>query len=245
MTSESEQIAELQLPSALVRLLLTVSLLIYLTVVVIGPLSSPIGSENLTLPLGRQIRPVHEALFLGHGYRFFAPDPGPGHILEYRIVSGDSDEEVVGHFPDRDQHWPRLLYHRWFMLSETLYGQCSAIPNAVDHRQALMTLSQDIEDYRAQGELPTMRKLVRDRDERAHNYEISRKRRDELVRSVAGHLLARHAAETIELYLLERLIPRPIDVQSGVRLNDRRFLSEPRFIGRFKAEDFQSTEEAP
>ena len=245
MTQEPEPSVELQLPSAFVRSLVTVSLLIYLFVVVLGPLSNPIGSENLTLPLGRQIRPVHEAFYLGHGYRFFAPDPGPSHILEYRIELVDSDEEFVARLPDRAQHWPRLLYHRWFMLSETLYGQCSVIPDSDKHRQSLMALAQDIEAYRAQGELPTMRKLVQDRDERARDYDISRKRRDDLVKSVAEHLLAQHGGEAIELYLIERLIPRPFDVQSGIRLNDSRFLSEPRFIGRFKASDFSMPEDAP
>ena len=234
-----------QLPSAAVRIGLSVGILLYLLVVLLGPLSNPIGSENLTLPLGRQIRPVHEALYLGHGYRFFAPDPGPSHILEYRINAGEPEKEIIARFPDRNEHWPRLLYHRWFMLSETLYTQCSTLPELSAHRQTMVALSQDIDSYRQKGELRTMKKLVRDRDVRDQVYKISTARRDALLRALGEHLLSVHSGESIELYLLERLIPRPYDVQSGVRLNDPRFQSEPRFLARFTASDFESQEETP
>ena len=242
--NESEFDESQLLPSAAIRTLLTVTLLVYLAIVLLGPLSNPIGSEHLTLPLARQIRPVHQALFLGHGYRFFGPDPGPSHILEYRIRKKGSDEnEVVYRFPDRQMHWPRLLYHRWFMLSETLYRECSTLPDSNDHRQAMVTIAQQIQSYRQNGEMPSMRQLVRDRDNRVRDYKVATQRRDELLQAIASQLLKRHSGDSIDLYLIERLIPRPVDIQSGVRLTDPRFLSEPRFIGSYDSDDFKSSED--
>jgi hypothetical protein len=57
-----------------------------------------------------------EALYMVQGHRFFAPEPGPGTMIAYRIERADgSVEENI--FPRREIS-PRLMYHRHFMLSE-------------------------------------------------------------------------------------------------------------------------------
>jgi hypothetical protein len=56
---------------------------------------------------------------LNHGYRFFAPNPGPSHIFRYRLTFGDGSTHE-SQFPDRREQWPRLFYHRHLMLSENL-----------------------------------------------------------------------------------------------------------------------------
>jgi len=58
-----------------------------------------------------------ESMGLANGYRFFAPEPGPSHLVRYEVTLPDGSQEQ-GLFPDRRQHKPRLLYHRYFMLSE-------------------------------------------------------------------------------------------------------------------------------
>jgi hypothetical protein len=57
-----------------------------------------------------------EALYMVQGHRFFAPEPGPGMLVEYEVERADGSRlrEV---FPRREIR-PRLLYHRHFMLSE-------------------------------------------------------------------------------------------------------------------------------
>jgi hypothetical protein len=57
-----------------------------------------------------------EALYMVQGHRFFSPEPGPGTLVEYTIegTEGTSQTQV---FPRREIR-PRLLYHRYFMLSE-------------------------------------------------------------------------------------------------------------------------------
>jgi hypothetical protein len=68
-------------------------------------------APELTL-FGNAIRPYSQWLYMDHGYFFFAPNPGPGHLVQYQVGSETRT------FPDKAKHWPRLLYHRHFMLSE-------------------------------------------------------------------------------------------------------------------------------
>ena len=57
-----------------------------------------------------------EALFMTGGHRFFAPEPGPSALVQYRLEQADG-RVTEGIFPHRSIS-PRLLYHRYFMLSE-------------------------------------------------------------------------------------------------------------------------------
>jgi hypothetical protein len=56
---------------------------------------------------------------LNHGYHFFAPEPGASTLLEYRGTTSEG-EMKHGILPDKQQMRPRLLYHRYFMLTEYL-----------------------------------------------------------------------------------------------------------------------------
>lgn len=101
--------------SARMRLLVSAALLWHLIALLVGPLSSPPSVHGEWL---QQIyQPYLQAAYLNHGYKFFGPDPGPSHLLRYVIELPDG-ERVEGTFPDRKAHWPRLFYHRHFMLSE-------------------------------------------------------------------------------------------------------------------------------
>jgi hypothetical protein len=59
-----------------------------------------------------------DALYLNHGYSFFAPDPGPGRLVYYDIYDRQGTVIRQGKFPDWDMQWPRLWYHRHFMLAD-------------------------------------------------------------------------------------------------------------------------------
>ena len=85
------------------KLCLSIVLVVYLAIVLLGPLSNPISSQHLSLPLAKTVRPAHEALFLGHGFRFFGPDPGPSHIVRYTITTANN-QSITGKFPDRESH---------------------------------------------------------------------------------------------------------------------------------------------
>jgi len=62
-----------------------------------------------------------DTTYLNHGYGFFSPDPGASYIVRYRITQSDGGL-ITGRFPDLDEHWPRLRYHRHFMLSSHAVG---------------------------------------------------------------------------------------------------------------------------
>lgn len=68
----------------------------------------------------RLVLPYNEALFLNHGYHYFAPDPGASTIISYEIPRPE-DAPIVGRIPDTAIR-PRLLYHRYFMLAENLWA---------------------------------------------------------------------------------------------------------------------------
>ena len=101
--------------SALARALASLLLAWHLLALLVWPLSIP---QSI---LGDALRPIYrpylEAAYLTHGYKFFGPDPGPSHLIRYDVERADG-AHVKGVFPDLKQHWPRLYYHRHFMLSE-------------------------------------------------------------------------------------------------------------------------------
>lgn len=105
--------------SARTRWLVSLALVWHIVGLLVGPISSP--PSILGDRLQRVYRPYLEAAYLNHGYKFFGPDPGPSHLIRY-VVEMPDGERLEQTFPDRTVHWPRLFYHRHFMLSEFVVG---------------------------------------------------------------------------------------------------------------------------
>jgi len=106
-----------------VRAVVSVLVALHVVALLVGPLSVP--DSIIGRFLGRFYRPYIEAAYLNHGYKFFGPDPGPSHMVRYELELADGGS-LKGVFPDREEHRPRLLYHRHFMLSEFIMGLSSA-----------------------------------------------------------------------------------------------------------------------
>jgi hypothetical protein len=100
-------------------MLASVVLAVYLAAIVLPPLAGPPPASRLANVLIQPLRPLIGGLSLGHGYRFFAPDPGPGHSIRWTIRLDDGSTRS-GSIPDAAADWPRLLYHRRFMISEKI-----------------------------------------------------------------------------------------------------------------------------
>lgn len=97
-----------------------------------GPETLPLGEsapgsddQSQSLTLYELYLPYLKILYLDHGYGFFSPDPGPSHLIRYTIEQQDGSE-IKGVFPNHGQRpelrrqWPRLRYHRYFMLAEQI-----------------------------------------------------------------------------------------------------------------------------
>jgi hypothetical protein len=100
---------------------LVISLLVSLHVIAVfvGPWAMPPHGSELARTIATGMGPYLQGAFLNNGYRFFAPEPGPGHLVKYEVIRRDGSK-IEGSFPDKKTEWPRLLYHRYFMLSEFL-----------------------------------------------------------------------------------------------------------------------------
>jgi hypothetical protein len=116
------------------RLVVSLALVAYLAAVIVPPLAGPPPASDLAMAALQPLRPLVGALFLGHGYRFFAPNPGPGHSIQWTMKMADGSTRQ-GSIPDRDADWPRLLYHRRFMISEKIAAFVPPPDAPVDVRQ--------------------------------------------------------------------------------------------------------------
>jgi hypothetical protein len=77
------------------------------------------GSSPAAEPVRAWLAPYVEFAFLNHGYFFFAPEPGPSHLMQATLSFADGTTSQI-RYPDKKAQRPRLLYHRHFMLAEFL-----------------------------------------------------------------------------------------------------------------------------
>jgi hypothetical protein len=113
-----------------VRCVVSALLVWHLVAVILGPLSLP--PSILASALMPLFKPYIRATYLDHSYKFFAPDPGPSHLIRYDVMLADGSHKR-GTFPSLQDNWPRLLYHRHFMLTEFI-GSAPPVPT-FDPRQ--------------------------------------------------------------------------------------------------------------
>lgn len=192
------------------RIVISALVAFHVTAVFVGAFASPPTSV-----LGDRarvaLRPYIEAADLDHGYRFFNI-PGPSHLIRYELEFADGRPKLSGKLPHRTEHWPRLRYHRHFMLTETLNSM-----------------------YQVSPEPP---RGVRPGDEAYEQWQRAREElnrmADVYLKSYGRHLLASHGASKVTLWGIERGLPSMDDVQKGTRLNDQRFVGEVK-LGELRA----------
>ena len=99
----------------LLRWAVSVWLVFHLAAIIIAPASVGPSSELVRSAWG-VFQPYLQFLYLNHGYHFFAPEPAESTLLAF-VAERDDGTVVRGRIPDRTIR-PRLLYHRYFMLTE-------------------------------------------------------------------------------------------------------------------------------
>jgi hypothetical protein len=188
------------------RLLVSGLVVFHLVGVMVAPISTPpqfagppsiLGSE-----LQRVYRPYITAMFLDHAYKFFAPNPGPSHLLRYDLYFADGTKRVNADdqlLPDRFHHWPRLLYHRHFMLTEFLND------------------GRPIDAWVP--EAATSAPTTAGTGEVLPPPNLGAPYVQPYLRSFAAYLARKHQAQRVELYYRIHLLPAPRDVLEGKPLD--------------------------
>ncbi|RCS41286.1 hypothetical protein DTL42_22225 [Bremerella cremea] len=177
------------------RRLVSVLLLIHLTALFVGPCASPPPSSIWARQAEAVLEPYLNATFLkDHGYRFFAPNPGPSHLIRYELLDEDDQEIGEGTFPNLQEHWPRLLYHRHFMISESLFNMAN-ISDQPPPKEAPPAVHAD--------------------------YQSAVNLRNAYLDSISRHLARLHPeAAKIRIVMMQHAIPLPEDVAKGRPLSD-------------------------
>jgi hypothetical protein len=181
------------------RLVASLAILWHLVGVMVAPLSTPPRFDGPTSVIGAKLReayvPYITALYLNHAYKFFAPNPGNSHLLRYDLHFADGTKQVNRDdqlLPDRFRHWPRLLYHRHFMITEFLN-----VPPWVwePERVAASPGTEPLGTGPVGEAVPSV----------AEPIPVHYAKR--YVEGIAAHLARRHGAARVDLYSREHFIP--------------------------------------
>ncbi len=73
-------------------------------------------TSDLVLAAWGLFRPYLQILYLNHGYNFFAPEPAPTTLMTF-VAERSDGTSIRGRIPDPSLE-PRLLYHRYLLLTE-------------------------------------------------------------------------------------------------------------------------------
>ena len=170
-----------------------------------GALGNSPSVETLLAP----VRGYGQFLYIDRGYAFFAPDPGPSHLFQAAITDS-TGETVEQMYPDLDRQWPRLLYHRHFMLAEFL-NEIYQPPGPPPQLQQI-----DRQGYAAWKQLRARYERVRQSfvehlETRYPDHEVAIRRLEHAIPGFAEFLAESIQLDDPRLYrvLLDRPVPLP------------------------------------
>ena len=145
--------------------------------------------------------------------------------MVYEIETAEG-EQINGHFPDRDNTSPRLLYHRWFMLSESVFRQYVNLSLDVRGEEQLRKVDEKIAGLANQGDVELSKKLTKERDEGLVDWE----RFDGLMLNLARNLVAKlgtaEPPKSIRMWIHRRIQPTVDQSKSGIELTDEMFITQ-------------------
>lgn len=196
------------------KYLATGLLVFHLSAVIVAPLTMDGAYGALFSPV-QFLRQYATALYLDHGYRFFAPDPGPTHTIRFEHAAADGPV-IEGSLPDRLQTQPRLRYHRWFMLGESLANEVAqTLANLTAYTEDQRQMQKDIADLRAQGRVREAGQLQVIHAENQREFERHWEMAKTLSAALKQHLAKQFPGQTIRVYSRRQLIPSPADIRLG------------------------------
>jgi len=186
-----------------IRVIATVLILFHLWAVVGRPIEfatqGPFGTSPSATLFRMPVRAYSQFTYLDHGYAFFAPDPGPSHLIAVTLTNPDG-QNIDLKYPDLNDQWPRLLYHRHFMLAEFF---------------------NDI--YHPPGNPPAE---IANNTDSVRDWHMARRRYETVRDSITTRLVARHRDHQIKLRRLEHRQPGlPEFFEAKMPLNDPRLIT--------------------
>jgi len=196
-----------------VKLLVSGLIAFHLAAVFLAPMAfATEDSSPLVNRLYSVVRPYATALYLNHGYFFFAPETGPAHLVDYKVEFADGRPPVTGRFPKLATERPRLLYHRHFMLSESLFNRFEpALPLPEPSPPPLTATAAQKLDWQLSR---------RDYDRNLARWKIRRPQFAAMRKSVEEHLKSQYGGSQVELTLVEHRLLTPIEIERGERRLD-------------------------
>ena len=209
--------------------LVSLLLMLHIAAVAIGPMAfisrSGVGASPLMEPVARFFRPYINAMYLNHGYAFFAPDPGPNHLVDYTVEFADGRPAVTGRFPELKTERPRLLYHRHFMLSEALNTRFA--PPTFDPEPSPPPLTASAAER--QRHVETKRRY----EQAKARWQHARKQYEAMRKSIENHLKLSYGGDRVKIVRIEHRPAEPDEVLSGQRLSaDETYREMPETLDR-------------
>jgi hypothetical protein len=103
----------------LLRVAISIVIVWHVTAIFLAALSID-GSSPLVMSIaqGRPMQWYLDLLYLNQGHSFFAPNVGPSGVIHYELFDQSGSVIEDGEMPSRKDHWPRLRFHRHFMLAD-------------------------------------------------------------------------------------------------------------------------------
>ena len=200
------------------RRLVSVLVLLHCLAIFSSPMAGPPPASDLSRWIEGWFDPYLRAGFLNHGYRFFAPNPGPSHLVRYEVTHADG--RVESHrFPSTDEQWPRLYYHRHFMVAERV-NQLVSLPAAEEWAVELRDRRALVDELMRAGHGELAKEAEQQIEASRAGYEEQLMLRDELLHGIAEYFLRYHDAQSIKVYSVRHPLPSPLDVRAGAKLDD-------------------------
>ncbi|HEX5103346.1 MAG TPA: hypothetical protein VFV87_06025 [Pirellulaceae bacterium] len=211
------------------KVLLSVLLTAHVVAVVTPPFGfacrsapGPEGTSPVVNGLAAVFEPYYQALYLDHGYFFFAPTIGPTHLVDYKVEFEDGRPPIEDRFPDLQTERPRLLYHRYFMMAEAL-NNLYVPPQPPPEPVPPPLTAPDLERLR-------FREMRRAHPDAVAAWKHRRWQYDSLRTAMEQHLLAAYGGSKVTLTRVEHRQAIPSEfTEQGKQLNDPasyQFLSE-------------------
>jgi hypothetical protein len=200
-----------------IKVLVSGLILLHLAAVFIAPFqfASTVGGSSSPFAdaLRACLRPYIEAMYLNNGYFFFAPNPRPNHLIEYRVEYADGREPTVGRIPDLKTERPRLLYHRHFMVAEA-FNNAYAPPEPLPEPSPPSLTASEQERAAYAIERGMYQRYL-------DSWQRQRAQYEAMKQSIEAHLKHEFGAANVKIARIEHRQPLPDDFSAGRRLTDQ------------------------